>query len=156
MPWPNLEAKEHSAEHAVMQYWAIAPHPKYLYKIPVKYWWNIDKFPKCLLYQFDTQKGKYQQSGVNKKPFACPFQFQFQFQFQNPNRQFPKCLLVIQFWTKQKICAEVLSHFTNYDGEVNYSHPHLSLLNIENAKRVDNIFDIAWKIFFISISILNC
>ena len=39
-----------------------------------------------------------------------------------------------------KICAEVLSHFTNYDGEViNHSHTHLSLLYIEIAMRVDDI-----------------
>ena len=39
-----------------------------------------------------------------------------------------------------KIFAEVLSHFTNYDGEViNHSHTHLSLICIENAMQVEYI-----------------
>ena len=67
-------------------------------------------------------------TGVNKKPFAFPFQDR---QFQNPDpdyRQFQKFLLVTDsFGPKRcgKICAEVLLHVTNYDGEViNHSHTH--------------------------------
>ena len=56
-------------------------------------------------------------AGVNKKPFACPFQDR---QFQNPVDSFRNFTCDRQFWTEQmrKIWAEVLPHFKNtiWDG----------------------------------------
>ena len=103
---------------------APCPGPKHSIAFPLTYP-SLDLALLCCLWAwfilpYTLYMATIYYTGVNKKPLAGLFRTD-SFRTKIDHRQFQKFLLVIDSFGPNrcgKICAEVLSHLTNYDGEL--------------------------------------